>query len=416
MAISNESSVKQAATLPEVIDVEQSALNLTDQYVEAIEAELGSHLIPDSPDVSVIVPTYQEVKNLPLLVPRIHNALNAAGMTCEIIVVDDNSQDGTIEACDSLSQRHPVRLETRVSERGLSTAVIHGFSEARGAILICMDADLSHPPERLPELVRQLTEERADFVIGSRYVKGGSTDGEWGLFRLLNSKIATWLARPLTNASDPMAGFFALSASQFKRVENLDPIGYKIGLELLVKCRCSNVREIPIHFSDRIHGESKLSLKEQLNYIRHLGRLMDFKFRHLARSARFAAVGVTGMAVDLSTYAVGLELLSLPTPAARAIAIWLAMTWNFVLNRRFTFRNTSESSWFKQYGQFCLSCLLGGLLNWTTSVVLTSTSSFFATHALAAAAIGVASGFGLNYVLASEWVFRDREDSPEASK
>ena len=411
MANPSQDSVKNTTALPEVIEAKGSAMQLVDDCVDAIAAELKNHPIPEVPDVSVVVPTYHEVENLPLLVPRIHNSLNSAGKTCEIIIVDDNSQDGTIEACEALAKNHPVRLESRVSERGLSTAVIHGFVKARGDILVCMDADLSHPPERLPDLVGQLTNVGADFVIGSRYVTGGSTDGEWGLFRLLNSKIATWMARPLTNASDPMAGFFALPATRFKRVANLDPIGYKIGLELLVKCRSSNVREIPIHFSDRIHGESKLSLKEQLNYVRHLGRLMDFKFRHLARGLRFAAVGASGMVIDLGIFAAAIQMLSLPTPAARAIAIWIAMSWNFVLNRSFTFQNVSEAAWLKQYGQFCLSCLLGGLLNWTTSVVLTSTSPFFEKYALAAAAIGVATGFGLNYVLASEWVFRGKEDS-----
>src|SRR5262249_50588976 len=148
----------------------------------------------------------------------------------------------------------------------------------RGSIFVVMDADLSHPPERLPDLVTTLQSEGTDFVIGSRYVPGGGTDENWGLFRWLNSKFATLLAWPLTSTHDPMAGFFAIRRSTFESAAPLDPIGYKIGLELIVKCRCRTIKEVPIRFRDRMLGKSKLSLKEQLNYLRHLRRLYDFRF------------------------------------------------------------------------------------------------------------------------------------------
>jgi len=110
------------------------------------------------------------------------------------------------------------------------------------------------------------------------YPLGGTTAAGWGLFRYLNSKIATMLARPLTNATDPMSGFFALSRAVFARAENPSPLGYKIGLELIVRCRCQDVREVPIHFSNREHGESKLTVQQQLLYLRHLARLYRFRF------------------------------------------------------------------------------------------------------------------------------------------
>ena len=141
---------------------------------------------------------------------------------------------------------------------------------------VVMDADLSHPPEAIPGMIARL-DDGADFVIGSRYVSGGTTDSNWGLLRWLNSKVATWLARPLTRAKDPMAGFFALRRTTFERATALNPIGYKIGLELLVKCRCVRVDEVPIHFADRQHGESKLSFREQLRYLQHLGRLYSHR-------------------------------------------------------------------------------------------------------------------------------------------
>jgi dolichol-phosphate mannosyltransferase len=230
-------------------------------------------------DVSIVVPTYKEGANLPVLVPQIDGAMHAAGRSYEIVVVDDDSPDDTVGVCDALARGFPVRLHVRKGERGLATAVIHGLRAARGEILAVMDADLSHPPDRLPDLVRPLREGRADFVIGSRYVVGGTTEEGWGLLRWLNSRFATCLAWPLTGAHDPLAGFFALRRETFEAAAPLDPVGYKIGLELMVKCHCRDVVEVPISFHNRLHGESKLNLREQINYLRHLGRLYRFWLR-----------------------------------------------------------------------------------------------------------------------------------------
>jgi dolichol-phosphate mannosyltransferase len=225
----------------------------------------------------VIVPTYREADNLPLLVPRLDAALRALRRPGEILVVDDNSPDDTRAVCARLARSYPLRLLTRTHERGLATAVLHGLRAATGEVLVVLDADLSHPPERIGELVAELERPPADFVLGSRYVAGASTDEGWGLFRRLNSLVATLLARPITRARDPMAGFFALHAATFRSARRLDPVGYKIALELIVKCGCRHVREVPIHFTDRVKGESKLNLHEQVNYLRHLARLYRFK-------------------------------------------------------------------------------------------------------------------------------------------
>lgn len=241
-------------------------------------------------DISVIVPTFREVENLPHLAAAIHQAISGRSMTHEIIVVDDNSCDGTEEACERLSRDYPLRLIVRRDERGLSSAVVRGMREAAGATLVVMDADLSHPAAAIPMMVGAL-DQGADFVIGSRYVPGGSTEEGWGFYRWLNSKVATMLAWPLASVSDPMAGFFALRRQSFLSASRLDPIGYKIGLELLVKCRCRRVTEVPIHFANRLHGSSKLSLREQLNYLRHLCRLYSFRMKSLF-SRRLAVAGV----------------------------------------------------------------------------------------------------------------------------
>lgn len=231
-------------------------------------------------DVSVIIPTYFEADNLSELVRRVSDAL-VPNYSFEIIVVDDNSTDNTSHICQQLALDYPLRLITRFDERGLSSAVVRGMNESEARYLVCMDADLSHPPESLVQLVNPVANGTSQFVVGSRYVTGGSTEEGWGAFRWLNSKVASLMARPLTGLHDPMSGFFCLPKPLFERAEDLRPVGYKICLELLVKCRVSNVTEIPIRFAVRYHGESKLSLKEQFNYLRHLWRLYVFKTKSL---------------------------------------------------------------------------------------------------------------------------------------
>ncbi|TVQ31425.1 MAG: polyprenol monophosphomannose synthase [Phycisphaeraceae bacterium] len=229
--------------------------------------------------VSVVIPTFREALNLPDLIPAVSSALSGAGLPFEIIVVDDDSQDGSEEIVRELAAEHHARILVRKDERGLSSAVIHGFRNANGRVLVCMDADLSHPPDRLPEMARAILDGSADFVIGSRYVPGGSTDAEWGILRKLNSRIATLLASPLTPVKDPMSGYFCLPRERFESAPALNPLGYKIGLELLIKTGAKRVAEIPIEFRDRSRGESKLTLRTQIEYLRHVARLMRFRSR-----------------------------------------------------------------------------------------------------------------------------------------
>ncbi len=195
--------------------------------------------------------------------------------TLELVLVDDDSQDGTVELVERLA-RPWVKLLVRSRDRGLSQAVLAGIAQSEGEIVVVMDADLSHPPEVIPDMLRAI-DRGADFVLGSRYVEGGETDDSWGLFRWLNSRLATLLARPLTQVSDPMSGFFAMPRAALDKAEDPSPLGYKIGLELLVRCRCEKVVELPIHFANRLHGESKLTVRQQLLYLRHLTRLYRFK-------------------------------------------------------------------------------------------------------------------------------------------
>lgn len=357
------------------------------------------------PQVSVIVPTYREAENLPELVSRIHDSVILAGLTTEILIVDDDSRDGTVEVCEQLRRFHPVRLIIRQTERGLSSAVVAGMKQAEGDILIVMDADLSHPPEKIPELVATLREPGVDFVVGSRYVPGAETDAEWNWFRHLNSQVATWMAWPFTRIQDPMSGFFALRRDLFlAAADRLDPIGYKIGLELIVKCGCQNVREVPILFMDRVLGESKLSLRVQLQYVKHLRKLAEYRYPLLTQVLQFGCVGASGLVVDVACFAAA--LLVLPTAAARAAAIWVAMTWNFAGNRHLTFADSRVIPLYRQYVRFCLSCSLGAIANWSTSLILLAGFPFFERQPWLLAIPGSFAGLFFNFLLCRLWVFR----------
>ncbi len=234
-------------------------------------------MLSAAPDVSIVVPAYCEAPNLRSLTERVFAATRAANLEAELIIVDDNSADGSIEIVEALAAAFAIRIIVRTNERGLSSAVLRGFQEARGPILVVMDADLSHPPEAIPDLVSPIREGRADFVLGSRYVCGGQIDQDWSFFRHLNSRIATWLARPLTAVRDPMSGFFCLPRASLEKAAPLNPIGYKIALELIVKTRSCRCLEVPISFADRAAGTSKLTAREQIRYLRHLIRLYWFR-------------------------------------------------------------------------------------------------------------------------------------------
>jgi len=226
-------------------------------------------------DVSVVVPTYREVESLPHLIARL-SPLRARFRGFELLVMDDDSRDGTEALLEKLALPW-VRLIVRTENRGLSQAVVDGLALARYDTIVVMDADLSHPPEMLPRMV---AETRAhELVVGSRYVGGGKVDQGWSLLRWINSMVATLMARPFTRVKDPMSGFFAFRRALLARAAKLDPVGYKIGLELIVKSGARDIVELPIHFSDRRYGQSKLSLREHLAYLRHIGRLTAFKLR-----------------------------------------------------------------------------------------------------------------------------------------
>ena len=281
--------------------------------------------------VSIVVPTYREAESLPHLIDRIAKLRSETALDVELLVMDDDSRDGTAELMAARAEPW-ARLTVRTRDRGLSAAVIEGLRSACGEVLVAMDADLSHPPERIPAMIGAL-ESGFDFVVGSRYVEGGTTADDWGFLRWLNSRIATALARPFTSIRDPMSGFFALRRATFERAAALDPVGYKIALELIVKCHCLRVGEIPIHFENRRYGESKLTLREQLRYLQHLRRLAVYRFGTRPPLVRFLAVGALGTLVNLAVLT-GLLRLGLGAPLALAGGIAVSMLGNLALSGR----------------------------------------------------------------------------------
>ena len=204
------------------------------------------------------------------MIPEIEKSLK--GIAHELIVVDDNSPDGTWKIAGAFKN---VRVIRRIGERGLATAVIRGFHEARADVIGVMDADQSHPPNKLPELIKPILAKKAELVVGSRLVKGGAVE-EWPFVRKMTSWGGRLLARPLTPVKDIMSGFFFFRKSVIKGVE-LKPIGYKILLEILVKGHYDKALEIAYVFRNREVGQSKLNANEYWNYVKHLWRLYCWK-------------------------------------------------------------------------------------------------------------------------------------------
>ncbi len=356
----------------------------------------------DAAAVSIIVPAYREAENLRPLAQRLAQAL--AGRDWELLVVDDDSCDGSIETVTQLARTIPVRIEVRTRPpRDLSLAVLHGMRCARHDRLVVMDADLSHPPERVPDLLAAL-DGGAGMAVGSRYVPGGQTAAAWGAWRRINSRLATLLARPLVACADPMAGFFAVDRRSLPDLHELRPLGFKIGLELMVRGRLATI-ELPIAFQDRARGRSKMGWRQQLAFLRHLQRLYLVRFGTPARVASFLAVGGSGFVVDVAVY-LGLQGLGLEHRLARFISFWPAVTWNWRLNRALTFEERPRSPVVRQWTQFAVGSLLGLGVNVGGYTALTTFVAVFDRHRLLALICGVALGSAVNYLVATRFAYR----------
>jgi dolichol-phosphate mannosyltransferase len=228
--------------------------------------------------LALVVPTYNESDRLPELVRAIFNVYAAAGLDGELVIVDDKSPDGTGKLADELALRYPIRVIHRPGKLGLGTAVIDGFAASEAEIVGVIDADLSHPPDLVPRMLRAMQDARADFVIGSRYVAGGGTKN-WELSRVLMSKFACQLARGLTPVKDVTSGFFLIRRDLARGVA-ISAGGFKICLELLIRSAPKLVIEVPYVFTGRTAGESKMNLAEATGYLKQLRDLRAYKRSH----------------------------------------------------------------------------------------------------------------------------------------
>ena len=288
----------------------------------------------------VVVPTFNERDNVPKLFAKLDAAL--VGIAWEVIFVDDNSPDGTWDVVRQLAQTDPrARCIRRIGRRGLSGACIEGILASSAPYVAVMDADLQHDETQLPKMLGLLTNGEAELVVGSRYVSGGRADS-FGTARLGGSVFATKIATKLlhVNVADPMSGFFMIRRDRFEQLApSLSVQGFKILLDIVATAGGKlKVVEVPYSFGTRLHGESKLDSMVVLDFL----GLVLAKMTHDLVSLRFllfALVGAIGLAVHLVTLYISLERFDIEFAEAQAIAAFVAMTGNFFLNNRLTYRD-----------------------------------------------------------------------------
>jgi dolichol-phosphate mannosyltransferase len=344
-----------------------------------VDAPTGSLLIGASPDasagirLSLVIPTFNESKNLETLVELLTRLFDPVlGQAYELIVVDDDSPDRTWELASALSSKYPrLRVMRRQAEKGLSTAVIRGWQVARGEVLGVMDADLQHPPEINVALLREI-DRGADLAAGSRHVAGGGVS-DWSMIRRLLSRGAQMLGLlilpgVLGRLSDPMSGLFMVKRDALIGVA-LNPIGYKILVEVVGRARIRWIGEVGYVFRERVEGESKVTWRVYFHYLLHLLRLRWATLPE-SRIFRFCVVGGTGVFVDMAL----LYLLSDPSTLglgltrSKFIAAEAAMLSNFLLNDAWTFGDLARKTpGFKakarRFLAFNAICSIGLVLN-----------------------------------------------------
>ena len=335
----------------------------------------------NNPQVSIIVPTYNESQNIIDVLKSITKNI-PVGFSAETIVVDDNSPDGTGKIVDDYISNFPKFTEHatsiihRPTKNGLSSAILSGIQNAKADTIIVMDSDFSHPPQIIPKIIETFKQYQCDLVVVSRYITGSNIQG-WTIKRKFTSKIATLIAkRGLgVKTKDPMSGFFAFKKNIIREI-NFDALGYKFLLELLVKTKGINIQEIPYVFENRKFGSSKLGGKTVLDYIKSVWKLykngkieIDHEkrgsVRFLSKAARFFTVGASGLVVNyvISTiFTSGLtELWYLH---ANIFGIIASISSNFILNKVWTFedRDFSLRKTLSQFGKFGIFSSLGALV------------------------------------------------------
>lgn len=365
------------------------------------------------PWFSLVIPTYNEAANIEKIVKVLSQLLDESiPGGYELIIVDDNSPDGTWQIAQSLmSEYSQLRVMRREHERGLSSAVIRGWQASRGQILGVIDGDLQHPPHVLLQLISAV-KDGADIAVASRHLEGGGVSS-WSFTRRLLSRGAQLLGlvilpRVLGRVSDPMSGYFLLRRESIVGVV-LNPVGYKILLEVIGRGRVRQIAEIGYVFCERKEGESKVTWKQYVEYIQHLirlrfstGRLGGLRQKFpIEKFIRFGLVGLTGVFVDMAL----LYLLSdsttlgLPLTRSKIIAGEVAIINNFLLNDAWTFADVAmkQNGWrqrFKRFLKFNAICLAGLVLNVLT---LNLVFNFIIKNRYIANLIAIASATAWNF-------------------
>ena len=357
-------------------------------------------------ELAIILPTLNERDNLEPLVERIENALGPQGW--EVLIVDDNSADGTAEEARRLSLIDPrVRVLHRIGRRGLSSAAIEGFCATAAPYAAVMDADHQHDPKLLVDMLAAVKNGEADVAVASRFADGASTE-EWGRpDRVKLSGVANTLAKKLTGVelTDPMSGFFLMRAEVPRALApRLSAIGFKILLDILATSeKTLSVKDFPMNFSARRSGESKLDSAVAFDFIAGLydksfGRVIPTRF------AMFGTVGALGVIVHMAILYAFLLVAGTNFSWSQAVATFGAMTFNFWLNNFLTYRDRrlkTPDRVFWGWVSFIAACSVGAFAN----VAVATTLHDRGLHEVGAALVGIAIGSVWNYALSSRFVW-----------
>ena len=380
--------------------------------------------VVENGQISIIIPTYNESENIIKILHSIGEIL-PKNIPTQAIVVDDNSPDGTGKIVEDYLKNvkkiadYTIEIIHRKAKDGLGSAILKGIQQAKGDTIVVMDSDFSHPPQIIPKLIESIKKYQYDIAVASRYIKGGKIQG-WSLKRKIMSKFATLIAKKGLgiDTKDPMSGFFAFKRNIIKGL-NIDAIGYKILLEILVKTRDVNIKEIPYTFQDREFGSSKLSIKTIFDYYRSVWKLYRYgkplekqekrsSVKFLYKAGRFYTVGTSGFIVN---YVISLlfagGVSDLWYLHANVIGIVASITTNFVLNKIWTFgdKDFKIKKTISQYGKFAMFSSLGALVQLGMVYFLVDSNEVAYPFALILAVITAAFG---NFVLNKKWTFKEK--------
>ena len=359
------------------------------------------------PQLSVVIPTFNERDNVTTLFRRLETAL--AGIPFEAVFVDDNSPDGTWQVLRALSREDArVRCIRRIGRRGLSGACIEGILASSAPCAAVIDADLQHDETQLPKMLALLEGGEFDLVVGSRYIEGGSADS-FNRQRAGASALATEVAKRALRVeiADPMSGFFMIRRDRFEELApQLSTQGFKILLDVVATAHGAlRVKEIPYTFGSRLHGESKLDSMVALDFLGLvLAKLTNDVFS--LRFLLFALVGSLGLIVHFVALYISLEAFDLEFPEAQATAALCAMTSNFVLNNFLTYRDQRLKGFGILRGLilFYLVCSVGLLANVGVAFSVYDQEPIWWLAGAAGALMGVV----WNYAMSGLFVWRKR--------